>query len=64
MEYLWFSGIEELYLTFFEVATDGFFLAADATCSQAVLHRDRVRGSAASGAMLLQGRRKSECLAR
>lgn len=59
MEYLWVLGITELQLVVFEVTTDGFFSAADAASSQAVLHRDGARGFAVSGAMLLQGRRKS-----
>lgn len=56
---MWVLGITELQLVFFEVATDGFFSAADAACSQAMLHGDGAMGFAVSGAMLLQGRRKS-----
>lgn len=55
MEYLWGLGITELQLVVFEVTTDEFFSAADAMCSQDVLQRER----AVSGAMLMQGRRKS-----
>lgn len=59
MEYLWVLGIAELQLVFFEVATDGSFSAAHVARSQAVLHRDGARGCAVSGAIVLQGRRKS-----
>lgn len=37
---MWLLGIRELQFVFFEVATDGFLTAANATRSQAVLHRD------------------------
>lgn len=50
---MWVLGIAELQLVFFEVTTDGFFLAAHATCSQAVLQRDGERVCAVSGAVLL-----------
>lgn len=52
---MWGLGITELQLVVFEVTTDEFFSAADAMCSQDVLQRER----AVSGAMLMQGRRKS-----
>lgn len=57
MEYLWVLGITELQLLFFEVTTDGFFSAADATCSQAGLRGDGPMGFAVSEAA-----EEEECL--